>query len=472
MRICKLSDVVIKENRQRQEFEAQAMEELRASIENSALQNAPVLREENGQLVLVAGERRLRTIKDIFELGGHFRYDGRYFTAEKGEIPYTSLGDLNELEAEEAELDENLKRKDLTWQELASAHNRLHKLRAAQKEQYNEAVDVHKQIQPQTVADTAKEVFGRSDGDYQDIVRKELIVAKHLDNPAVAAAKDVKEAFKILKREEERAKNIELAKEVGKELTVDRHQIWNGNCLEWMQDCIDSKTQRFDVIVTDPPYGMGADQFGDAGGKMTGIEHHYDDSYEAWLKLMRGYDKRGKDDEWVHVPGWCELAYKIAKPQAHCYVFCDFDRFHELKGFMERAGWEVFRTPLIVHKRNSGRVPLPERGPRRQYELVLFANKGRMPCTNIYPDVISVDADDNTGHGAQKPVALYQNLLQRSVRPGMNVGDFFAGSGPMLEAAHTMKCYATLVEQNPEYYAKCLKRAADLRKLEEQMPPV
>ena len=29
------------------------------------------------------------------------------------------------------------------------------------------------------------------------------------------------------------------------------------------------------MILTDPPYGMDADQFGDGGGKMTGIEHHY-----------------------------------------------------------------------------------------------------------------------------------------------------------------------------------------------------
>jgi len=43
--------------------------------------------------------------------------------------------------------------------------------------------------------------------------------------------------------------------------------------------------------------------------------------------------------------------------------------------------------------------------------------------------------DKNTGHGAQKPVELYVNLLQRSVRPGMRVLDSFAGSGPMLEAA-------------------------------------
>jgi site-specific DNA-methyltransferase (adenine-specific) len=66
-------------------------------------------------------------------------------------------------------------------------------------------------------------------------------------------------------------------------------------------------------------------------------------------------------------------------------------------------------------------------------------------------------------HGAQKPVAVYQNLLQRSVVPGDKVADFFAGSGTLLDAAHTMQCYATLCEQNPEYFGMCLRRAETLK---------
>ena len=41
-----------------------------------------------------------------------------------------------------------------------------------------------------------EEVTGRRDGRYQDDTRKALIVAKHLDNPAVAKAKGCQEAFK------------------------------------------------------------------------------------------------------------------------------------------------------------------------------------------------------------------------------------------------------------------------------------
>jgi DNA modification methylase len=184
---------------------------------------------------------------------------------------------------------------------------------------------------------------------------------------------------------------------------------------------------------------------------MTAIEHHYDDSYESWQKLMAA---------------WCPLSFAIAAPRAHAYVFCDFDRFHELKSLMQAAGWYVFRTPLIIRKINSGRVPLPTMGPRRQYELVLYAIKGDKEVTHIYPDIIEASADENLGHGAQKPVSVYQNLLQRSVRPGDRVADFFAGTGPIFPAAHGFKCYAVGVEQDAANYAKCVKRLQELKLLE------
>ena len=459
-----LSAIVIPPNRQRREFDPVKMLEMQASIESSPdrpgaqLQHAPVLRRRDGQLLLVAGETRLKVIGDIFALGGSFSYNGKLYTAEAGVVPYTDLGELSELDAFEAELDENIHRKDLTWQEKADATRKLHELRSMQAETKRAAcIDALPQAeQPatpaHTVADTALEIHGRSDGYYQDTVRKQVLVAKHLDNPAVAGAKSIDEAFKILKKQETAARNTELALSVGKTFSTADHTLLNVNCLDLMRGIADGPEDlKFDVILTDPPYGMGADSFGDAGGKLTGVEHHYDDSYESWLSLMRD---------------WAPLSFAVAKAQAHAYVFCDFDNFHKLKQFMLAAGWYVFRTPLTVHKLGSGRVPLPDRGPRRQYEIILYAIKGNKPVNHIYPDVIAVEGDKNTSHGAQKPVALYQNLLQRSVKPGDRVFDAFGGTGTLIPAAHSFKCAATVTELNPEYFGRCLRRVEELKLFE------
>lgn len=450
MPLIKISEIVIKPNRQRVEFEAQAMQDLADSIEVNGLLHPPVLRREGDSLVLVAGERRLRAMEQLHTLGIPVRHAG--VTCPEGEIFYTDLGTLTELEAEEVELDENIKRRDLTWQEHAAALERLHSLRQRQKDVvYETAISKGEDpgIQVQTIADTAQEVYGRSDGYFGAQVRKEIIVAKHLDNPIIAKAKSADEAFKLLKKQEEANKFRDLAEKAGKVQTTSDHTIRNVDCLTFMR--LPENVEAYDVILTDPPYGMGADSFGDGGGKLGGIEHHYDDSYRSWLTLMTA---------------WTQLSFVVAKPQAHAYVFCDIDNFHELRKLMQQAGWYTFRTPLIVHKLNSGRVPLPDRGPRRQYETILYAIKGDRPVTHIYPDVIPCTADDNMTHGAQKPVELFQNLLQRSVRPGDTVLDTFGGTGTIIPAAHALLCKATVCELNPEYYGMCLKRISDIEKVQ------
>lgn len=436
MQLIAVSDIIIHTDRQRKDFDPQALGELSETIRDKGLMHALAMRETSEGLVLVAGERRLRAITDMWMLGGVLRYNGQI--VPEGSIPYVTLGQLSPLQAEEAELEENLHRKDLTWQESAAAMAKLHRIRSAQAQLEGR---IH------TVADTAMEVKGRSDGSYQDSVRKDLIVARHLHNPEVMKAKSADEAFKILKRQETAQRNVELAVSVGKTFNSSLHTAHNVNCLDWMEQC---SAHTFDVILTDPPYGMGADSFGDGGGgRLANNEHHYKDDYDHFFQLMSR---------------WCKLAYTVAKPEAHAYVFCDLDNFHELKRLMQEAGWYVFRTPMVCTKPNSGRVPLPDEGPRRQYELILYAIKGHKKTTAIYPDVITTFADAGLQHGAQKPVALFENLLQRSVRPGDKVLDSFAGSGTIFPAANTFKCAAVGLEMSTEYFGICLKRIADLDK--------
>jgi len=439
MLILQLSDIIIKDNRQRQEFDPTHLQDLKNSIEAIGLMHPVVVREEEGKWVLVAGERRMRAIEEILLLKGSYKFGTE--VVEKG-IPCVPLGELSPLEAEEAELDENFRRRDLTWQEHAAAVARLHALRGAQKAQTTSPEEPQKR---QSYADTALEALGKADSASANSIRQELIVAKHLDNPVIQKAKNAADAFKLLKKEETRQKNIELAAAIGATYSSANHTLLNEDCIAWMG--LPENHGKFDVILTDPPYGMGADKFGDGGGKMAGIEHHYDDSYESWQKLM------GQ---------WSSLSWLVTKPMAHAYVFCDFDRFHELKKMMETAGWYVFRTPLIVYKVDSGRVPLPDKGPRRQYETILYGIKGGKNVTNIYSDVIQCKGDENMTHGAQKPVALFENLLLRSVKPGDNVLDTFAGTFTILPAAHTYKCNATAIEKSAEYFGLGLKRAKAL----------
>lgn len=433
MQVTPRTAITIPSDRQRKEFDPTALHELAETIRAKGLMHAPVMRETPQGLTLVAGERRIRAIELLWQLGGTLRYNGTTIT--EGNLPYVTLGQLSPLEAEEAELEENLHRKDLSWQENSAAMAKLHRIRSAQAQSEGR---VH------TVADTAMETKGRSDGSYQEAVRKDLIVAKYLDNPEVAKAKDANEAFKILKRQEETAKHIANARAVGTTFTKSAHRALNVDCLSWMLSCPEGT---FDVILTDPPYGMNAQSFGNGEGRMDNRLHQYDDSPEHWTALMSK---------------WAPLSYAVAKPEAHAYVFCDLDHFHELKAMMSAAGWYVFRTPIISNKPNSGRVPLPDQGPRRNYELILYAIKGKKKTTAIYPDVITSFQDSASGHGAQKPISLFVDLLRRSVRPGDKVLDSFSGSGTIFDACHQLKVEATGLELSSEYFAMGYKRLTEL----------
>lgn len=418
-------EITIAANRQRKEFDPEALTDLANSISQIGLMHPIVLRETPTGFVLVAGERRLRALDTIWLLGDGVRYNGVLHPPY--DVPYVTLGELSPLEAEEAELDENLKRRDLTWQERTEALGRLHDLRVAQ------ALFVGETHQ---ISDTLREI---ETTDYSGD-RQAILLASHLDNPAVAAAKNVKEAFKVIKRAEEREKSMALAEQVGRSYNSSVHTLAHADCLDWLKACPDNS---FDVVLTDPPYGMNAQSFGDGGGKLTGTIHDYDDSPQAWNQLMAPF---------------CEHIFRVTKPEAHAYIFCDHDKFFILRNFMLKAGWDVFRTPFIVYKLGSGRVPRPEHGPRRQWEMCLYAIKGDRPVTGIFSDVIPCKLEENLYHGANKPVELYVDLLRRSVRPGDSVLDAFAGTGTIFPAAHECKVYATGIEKASEYFGICVER--------------
>jgi len=441
MKLARISSIHIRADRQRREFDLASITELSESIRERGLFHPIILRQPRADepqdgLTLVAGERRLRAIRDLADLGQSFRCD--LGNVEPGMVPYTSLGELDELSAEEAEWEENSRRQNLSWQEEADATARLATLRSKQAAAAG--------VAPPTVAEISLERRGSAEGIHHETTRRQMIVAKHLADPEVRGAKSVDEAFKLLKRKEEHSRRVARAAEVGKTYSAETaHTSLNADAKGWLTL---APAEYFDVICTDPPYGISADEFGDSGGKAAGA-HFYEDSYETWKELLSVLAVEG---------------FRVAKPEAHLYMFCDITRFAEAKEILSAAGWDCFRTPLIWHKPNGARTPWVDGGPQRKYELILYARKGGKKVIKIAGDVLSYPADANLGHPAQKPVALLLDLLRRSCSAGDTVLDPFAGSGPIFPAAQELKLRATGIELDPGAYGIGLKRLDELKK--------
>ena len=432
-----VNNIVIPPNRQRQEFLPESIAELAGSISQNGLINPITARREGGTTLLVAGERRIKALLYLWQFGETLRCGGVEFA--EGQVPVLYTHELSPLLAELMEYEENIRRVDLTWQERAKSTRRIAEIQGELSRAAGKPAP--------TIAELSEEVRGSSASGAQDDTRKELIVARFLGDEEVAKAKNVDEAFKILKRKEAAQKNVELAAQVGKTFSAADHRLENIDSIIWLSNPSLSPSENYDIILTDPPYGMGADEFDDSGG-MTGGAHNYTDSHEYWVKTLSAL---------------CPQLFRVAKPQAHAYLFCDLDNFHELRALMQSAGWKPFRTPLVWHKPGGMRAPWPMSGPLRRYELILYAVKGDKPVTRLYPGVVSYPSDDNLGHTAQKPVALFLDLLRRSAKPGDSVLDPFAGSGTIFPACHEMKCRATGIEIDPASYGLAAKRLGGLK---------
>lgn len=429
-KLIPLTEVVVPPDRQRTSFDPEYIQELAISIRDNCLMHAPVMDEKG----LIAGECRLEAVKLLNEMGEAFWYDGEKIP--EGMLPYVSVNDLTLVQRFELELEENIRRKDLTWQERTRAIARLAALKTEIITAETGRPPTTRELQSSILELDAK---GNANGK----LRTHLDLAQNLDRPEIAKAKTQQEAIKTLKRialAEQHAKIAELA---GESYTASSHQLYHADAEVWMGD---AAPEQFDVILTDPPYGMGADDFGDSGGKAGGA-HGYSDSAEILQHIHQWFPAQ---------------AYRLAKPQAHLYVFCDLEWFKEWRAALAQAGWKVFRTPLIWFNPTKYRAPWPEHGPQRKWEMCVYAVKGDKPVTRLYPDVITCQADENLGHAAQKPVALYTDLLQRSALPGSRVLDPFVGSGPIFEAAHTLHCTAVGVERDAVHYGIATARLTGL----------
>lgn len=436
MHLIPLTSVVV-EDRQRKTL--RNIPDLAESIRRNGLIHAPVVEpigcDDEGcphfnephshpdvpqRFRLIAGERRLRAVEQIQQ----DNHEGEVYYAfiYAGEsIPYTFLpvtfrSELSDVQRKEIELEENLLRENLTWQEEALALADLHALRTAQR-------------QGQPIAVTAQEVSektGEVAGSVAVKISRAITVAKQLSDPKIAGARNLKEAANIITRSFEEQIKQDLIKAVGD--TTD-HAFHEGSCIAILPTL---QSGSFDCILTDPPYGMGADTFGDVAGG-----HGYKDDWETAYNIYESILQEG---------------FRLCRPNAHLYMFCDPDRFQWIRDRANEIGWQAFRTPIIWNKTSSmGHDPWPQKGFRRSYETILYAMKGDRPYLSFMEDVIDCPNISSPFHKAAKPPELFRKLLSRSCHPGDKVLDPCCGIGTIFEAASACRVSATGIELDPNY---------------------
>ena len=431
MRLCYTNEIEISANRIRRKFDEKQLNDLANDIARNGLYHPVVVTEqstESGEhelpFRLLAGERRLRAIKLLHESNRDFTCDGKHIRAEKKLCPFVLISDISKSDMLEIELHENILRSDLDWRDIVSARAELHDLRISEAE--SQGADW-------TVKSTAAELSdmtGMHIGSAERAIAHANAIAPHLDDPMLKHAKSEKDAYKIVRRKVEGELLAALDEQTGSEPTKSNDKLILGDL-----SSVEIPENYFDLVIADPPYGIGADKFGDAGKSV----HGYEDTVENARNINKDI---------------LDLAYQCTKEEAHLFLFCDISLFLYLRLVAESTNWKVFRTPLIWYQHTTGRIPWGSESFRRSYELILYANKGGAPLAQLHPDVFhfNIERDAAAVHGARKPVELYKRIMTLCCPLGGKVLDPCCGSGTVFPAARQSRMDAWGIEINPEIY--------------------
>lgn len=400
--------VTIPELRQRKEFDIGELDALADSIRRLGLIH-PLLVDEN--LQLIAGERRLMAIK----------------TLGWDTVPVQFANEITEKERYALELEENVKRTDITWQEKCSAILNFHEDRVGE-------------VQGWTHEDTAAAL-----GFTQSMITKELSVAQQLraGNQAVVQAPKLSTAIGLVTRAAERQKATEATQilstiydKPGSTLESVKAfaPVTVANFNEWV---LTYEGPRFNLLHCDFPYGINADQM--QQGYSVGEHGGYSDRPEDFFALLSTL---------------CENIDRVAAESCHIMFWFSMKFYGETLFMLRRAGFVVDEFPLIWQK-DVGLLPDPDRGPRRVYETALFGRRGDRKIVRAVSNAVTLPRGQGHIHMSVKPVPVLEHFFRMLVDDSTILLDPTAGGGTALQAALGLGARSAIgLEINPEFAAR------------------
>jgi ParB family transcriptional regulator, chromosome partitioning protein len=354
-------------------------------------------------------------------------------------IPVQYVDELDPLKLEAIELEENIKRQDITWQDQVNAVARWHALRIKSDPTW-------------TQSDTAGAI-----GFTKQHVNRLILVSDELasGNQMVADAPKLSTALGIAERARERRDEAQLNKlhdTFGVRQDVPLESILTEDFTEW---ALGDTPWRFNLIHCDFPYGIGADEFNQGGARAHG---GYADTQETWEKLMFALEIVTKT---MTAPS-CHLMFWFAMRKA------DERLYEPTARALERIGWDINPQPLIWMKSDgAGILPDPERGPRQIYETCLFGSRGDRKIVRAVANAYAAPTVRER-HMSEKPEPMLRHFFGMLVDENTVMLDPTCGSGSSLRAAESLGAKHVLgLEINPEFAGRAREALRRSRKLKE-----
>jgi hypothetical protein len=464
------SEVIIPPNRQRSDLELNEADQ-RSIAERGILM--PLL--VTSRNVLVTGGRRLAMATKL----GHTDVPVRY--VKDG---------LSEDELRLIELEENVRRCELPWRDHVRAVAELHGLWAKSR--------------PGWTTDKTSAELGVQTRIYTR-------VARELDNPKLASATNVRAAFNICARLDERladsvmedishsssellagldlAESALAANEHELTATVGEPAVSGGEetgprsppatttsplvirqstgaevkpalpdvlCADFIAWSATYSGPRFNFLHCDFPYGKRVFA-GEWGGKHAEEEFKYDDDPRVYWRL---------------IDALCANLDRLLTPTAHVmfWLSSEIRNMHDtIEVFRKSAPSLIFQPrPLIWLKScNTGITPDPIRSPRWIVETCLMATRGDRPL--VRPLASGYAAPTARAlHPSTKPEPVLRHFFGMFIDSTSRLLDPTCGAGSALRAAESLGAASVLgIERSEEYVASANKALRDFRNLRE-----
>lgn len=400
---------------------AQSIDYLVESIRKANKLFHPIVVERTTNTLLAGGRRLAAVIKLGWpEVSVHF------------------LDELTPIARREVELEENLARKNLTWQEQVKLTAEIDKIKRS--------LYGNKGAGRRPSNDPSPEASGWS-------LRK---TAELRNVPLPTVSEDIRlaAAIEVLpsldnerSRENALRKKDHLVEDIERE--IERRQRLNDytqydscvKCGDATSLILNIPTESIDCIITDPPYGLDV---GHGGGHR--MEADFDDSPEAALAVIRTIAPQLR---------------RVLKPSGHFYTFFGPALWAQVIPIWRNAGFEVRDLPSIWVKPGGATGTTDwDHNFAPSWEPFLFASNRQRRLNfkrkNVF--TFSVELGNLRQHPTQKPIELLRELIQISTDVGDVILDPFAGVLSTAVAASQLRRKFYMVEQNTRYVQIGLQR--------------
>lgn len=415
-----IQDILIRDDRQRKEVDLAAIDSLAVSMSSKGMIHPiTVQKMDNGKWTLWTGYRRFLAAQKL-----------KWVT-----LRAKPLEGLNQLELRELELDENLKRENLTWQEEVKAMAEMADLR---KHLYGDNL--------REVAEHTNTSRGTVWGDTQLAKAIELV-------PDLAKCETKSQALRKLALLQRR---VTLMQKVETEHPPEdpgdvSTRVYLGDCIKTVKEWPDEIVH---LVCTDPPYGIELDDGTTKKGNLH-PEIYQDDHYDI-MDLISLVARE---------------AYRLLKPDAHAYFWFDIKAYDRVFQTLSAVGFKVDPIPLVWVKNMAGQTNHPDSRWGNAYEVCFFCRKGnRALLKQGQSNLLKFDVVPPAKkiHPTEKPSALLRHLVESSTVPGEVVLDFFGGSGSTAEAAIQTGRNFMICEKDPAYYQGIVERLRHLEAVPER----